>query len=83
MADALPLKIASGQIEQIQTGDTVPLANGGTGQTTANAALNALLPSQGSNSGKFLTTNGTNTSWATAGGSTAVDTVAYTFFGGV
>lgn len=32
---------------------------------TANAALNALLPSQGSNSGKFLTTNGTDSSWAT------------------
>lgn len=32
---------------------------------TTNAALNALLPSQGSNSGKFLTTNGTDSSWAT------------------
>lgn len=47
---------------------TIGIADGGTGQTTANAALNALLPSQASNSGKFLTTNGTNTSWATAGG---------------
>jgi hypothetical protein len=45
---------------------TVAIANGGTGQTTANAALNALLPSQTSNSGKFLTTNGTDTSWGTA-----------------
>ncbi len=42
---------------------TVAIANGGTGQTTANAALNALLPSQGSQSGKVLTTNGTDTSW--------------------
>ena len=42
---------------------TVAIANGGTGQTTANAALNALLPSQGTNSGKFLSTNGTSTSW--------------------
>ena len=40
------------------------IANGGTGQTTANAALNALLPSQTGNSGKYLTTDGTNTSWA-------------------
>lgn len=51
-----------------------PISKGGTGQTTANAALNALLPSQTSNSGKVLQTNGTNTSWATvtagAGGST-------------
>ena len=41
------------------------IANGGTGQTTATAAFNALAPSQTSNSGKFLTTDGTNTSWAT------------------
>jgi hypothetical protein len=44
---------------------TLALANGGTGQTSANAAFNALAPSQTSNSGKYLTTNGTNTSWAT------------------
>lgn len=50
-------------------GTTIAIANGGTGQTTANAALNALLPSQGSNSGKFLTTNGTDTSWASPAGS--------------
>lgn len=49
-----------------QVTGTLPIANGGTGQTTANAALNALLPSQTSNSGKFLTTNGTDTSWGTA-----------------
>jgi hypothetical protein len=42
---------------------TLPIGNGGTGQTTANAALNALIPSQTSNSGKFLTTDGSNTSW--------------------
>jgi hypothetical protein len=44
---------------------TLPVANGGTGQTTSNAALNALLPSQTSNNNKFLQTDGTNTSWAT------------------
>jgi hypothetical protein len=42
---------------------TVAIANGGTGQTTANAAFNALAPSQTGNNGKYLTTNGTNTSW--------------------
>jgi len=47
---------------------TLNILNGGTGQTTANAALNALIPSQATNSGKFLTTDGTNTSWATVGG---------------
>ena len=44
---------------------TLPVANGGTGQTTANAAFNALAPSQTGNSGKYLTTDGSNTSWAT------------------
>lgn len=43
----------------------VAIANGGTGQSTANAALNALLPVQTSNTGKYLTTDGTNTSWGT------------------
>lgn len=40
------------------------IAQGGTGQTTGNAALNALLPSQTTNSGEYLTTNGTDTSWS-------------------
>jgi hypothetical protein len=44
---------------------TLPIANGGTGQTTATAAFDALAPSQGGNSGKYLTTNGTTTSWGT------------------
>lgn len=47
---------------------TVALANGGTGATTQAGAANAVLPTQASNSGKFLTTDGTNVSWATAGG---------------
>lgn len=42
---------------------TLAIANGGTGQTTANAALNALLPSQTSNANKYLQTDGSNTSW--------------------
>jgi len=43
---------------------TIGIGYGGTGQTTANAAFNALAPSQTGNSGKYLTTDGTNTSWA-------------------
>lgn len=43
---------------------TLAIAQGGTGQATANAALNALLPTQTTNSGKVLSTNGTSTSWA-------------------
>jgi hypothetical protein len=44
-------------------GGTLGISKGGTGQTTANAALNALLPSQTSNAGKVLKTDGTDTSW--------------------
>jgi hypothetical protein len=46
-------------------GNTVGILYGGTGQTTANGAFNALAPSQTSNSGKYLTTDGSNTSWGT------------------
>lgn len=51
----------------------VPLTKGGSGQSTANASLNAFLPSQTSNSGKFLSTDGSNTSWATPAGSGTVN----------
>ena len=46
--------------------------------SSANTSLNNLLPSQTTNSGKFLTTNGTNTSWApvTAGTVTSVSVVS-------
>jgi hypothetical protein len=49
---------------------TLNISNGGTGQTTANAALNALLPSQTGNVNSFLQTDGTNTSWQAIGGGT-------------
>ena len=63
-----------------QVSGTLPIANGGTGQTTANAAFNALAPSQTSNSGKYLTTDGTNSSWATivSGASLSNDTTTAT-----
>ena len=41
----------------------LPIANGGTGQTTANAAFNVLAPSQTSANTKVLTSDGTNTSF--------------------
>ena len=56
---------------------TLPIANGGSGQTTATAAFNALAPAQATNSGKYLTTDGTNASWATvSGGSGTVTSVS-------
>lgn len=65
----------------------LPVSSGGTGQSTANAALNALLPSQSGQSGKFLTTDGTDTSWAAAGGGSSTLTIqnktgAYTVVAG-
>ena len=57
---------------------TIAIAIGGTGQTTANAAINALLPSQTSNNGKVLSTNGTDTSWIAAGGTGTVTSVTGT-----
>lgn len=61
-----------------QVSGTLPIANGGTGQSTANAAFNALAPSQATNSGKYLTTDGTNTSWATVTSSGTVTSVSAT-----
>ena len=55
---------ASGSGNVVLSG-TLNVANGGTGQTTANAAFNALAPNQATNTGKYLTTDGTDTSWAT------------------
>lgn len=45
----------------------LPIGNGGSGQITANAALNAFLPTQTANTSRFLKTDGTNTSWGDAG----------------
>jgi hypothetical protein len=58
----------------------VAIANGGTGQTTANTAFNALAPSQTANTGKYLTTDGTNTSWATVASSSSTNAFAFAWF---
>ncbi|MFA7308905.1 MAG: tail fiber domain-containing protein [Patescibacteria group bacterium] len=48
------------------------IAQGGTGQVTAQAAIDALLPAQTGNNGKVLGTDGTNSSWVSLpGGSIA------------
>jgi hypothetical protein len=57
---------------------TIPVANGGTGASTADGALTNLLPSQTGNNGKVLSTDGTNTSWTAAGGTGTVTSVAAT-----
>jgi hypothetical protein len=50
---------------------TVAINHGGTGQTTANAAFNALAPAQTTATGQYLKSDGTNTSWDAVDISTA------------
>ena len=47
----------------ITSSATLAISEGGTGQTTAGNALNALLPLQTNNTNKFLQTNGVSTQW--------------------
>jgi len=54
----------------------VGIAGGGTGQTTAIAARNALLPAQASQGGKVLGTDGTNVSWVAVTGTGTVTSVS-------
>jgi hypothetical protein len=62
---------SSGTLAISYSGTALPIANGGTNATTSTTAFNNLAPTQTSNSGKFLTTDGTNTSWATVSASAA------------
>jgi hypothetical protein len=48
----------------ISSSATLGILEGGTGQTTAQNARNALLPLQTGNEGYFLSTDQTNVSWA-------------------
>ena len=49
------------------TNGQLPVLRGGTGASSPDGALTNLLPSQTSQSGKVLATDGTNTYWAAAG----------------
>lgn len=67
----------TGVTTQTVAGDPLPIAYGGTGQATAAAAINALLPLQTDNTDKVLKTDGVNVSWATVeSGGGAVTSVA-------
>ena len=50
---------------QVDSSGTLGVSGGGTGQTNTTNAFDSLAPSQTGNSGKYLTTDGTNSSWAT------------------
>ena len=62
-----------------ESGGVTPIANGGTGQTTAAAAITALLPSQTGNANKALVTNGTALLWSVVASSSFTK---YTFAAG-
>lgn len=57
-------------------GGITAIANGGTGATTAAAALTALLPNQSGQAGKGLTTDGTSASWGTIAAGASVQVFA-------
>ena len=48
----------------VWNGSTIDIAYGGTGKTTPNEALNAFLPEQAANDGKYLITDGQDSSWS-------------------
>ena len=67
-----------GQVDLATHVDGVlPIANGGTGSSDANDALNALLPDQTGHAGEALVTDGTDASWQPmSGGSTSPRKIA-------
>lgn len=54
-------------------GNVVDVQHGGTGQTTAALAINALVPAQTGNTGKALVTDGSVVSWADVSSNTYVN----------
>ena len=67
-----PTFTGTATIPTLSLTNALSISNGGTGQTTAMAAATALLPDQASNSGKYLTNNGSGTlSWGTVTGYSA------------
>lgn len=48
----------------VSSGSILPIASGGTGQTTAGNALNALLPLQTGSENYYLQTNAVSTQWS-------------------
>jgi hypothetical protein len=75
-ASALYHSSALAQISPPPVKYPIAINKGGTGQTSAANAINALLPAQATHNGEFLTTDGSVTSWAAVSGSGTVTTVS-------
>ncbi|MBY0386077.1 hypothetical protein K2X05_13040 [bacterium] len=74
------LSCANISIPATSISSPIPTNQGGTGATNANTGFNNLAPSQATHGGKFLTTDGTNTSWATVNSAIAADSLNFTEF---
>lgn len=76
LSDLLPIDLTSTS----EVSGALLIANGGTGATTAQTAIDALLPAQSGKSGYVLTTDGTNASWgAGVSQATAGDVIVYSY----
>jgi hypothetical protein len=62
--DGTNIRSASTYTNDLTLGTALPIASGGTGATTATAAITALLPSQATANGKVLSSDGTVASWS-------------------
>jgi hypothetical protein len=62
--DANNVRTALDYANSLSLGTALPITSGGTGQVTASAAINALLPVQTSANGLVLSSDGTNVLWA-------------------
>ena len=62
--DGTNIRTALDYASSLVLGSALPIASGGTGQGTASAAINALLPVQTSANGLVLSSDGTNVLWA-------------------
>jgi hypothetical protein len=65
LAVAGPVTVDSSGV--LGSSSALPVNLGGTGQTSASAAFDALLPTQTNNANKLLGTNGTSASWVSPG----------------
>ena len=65
LTTAGPVTVGANGVLESHT--TLAIDKGGTGQTTAANAINALLPSQSNNTSKILGTDGTNVTWVNPG----------------
>ena len=68
----------TGTITGTWNGNTIPIDKGGTGQTTAAAAFQALAPNITASASKFLTTDGSSIYWANLPSSQGFTQLTYT-----